>query len=53
MLLILTDVDGVPLEWEPYPKWMNSKGYEVQTEGVQTIQQDLELIQELSDPTYK
>ena len=30
LLPILTDVDGVLLEWEPaFTKWMNSKGYEV------------------------
>ena len=31
-----------------FTKWMNSKGYEVQTEGVyKQLQQDLELTQEL------
>ena len=50
LLPILTDVDGVLLEWEPaFTKWMNSKGYEVQTEGVYKQSTRFGIDQELSD----
>ena len=50
LLPILTDVDGVLLEWEPaFTKWMNSKGYEVQTEGVYKQATRFGIEQTLSD----
>lgn len=50
LLPILTDVDGVLLEWEPaFTKWMNSKGYEVQTEGVYKQSTRFGIEQALSD----
>ncbi len=50
LLPILTDVDGVLLEWEPaFTKWMNSKGYEVQTEGVYKQATRFGIEQALSD----
>ena len=50
LLPILTDVDGVLLEWEPaFTKWMNSKGYEVQTEGVYKQSKRFGIEQALSD----
>ena len=50
LLPILTDVDGVLLEWEPaFTKWMNSKGYEVQTEGVYKQAKRFGIEQTLSD----
>lgn len=50
MLPILTDVDGVLLEWEPaFTKWMNSKGYEVKKEGVYKQSTRFGIEQALSD----
>ena len=50
LLPILTDVDGVLLEWEPaFTKWMNSKGYEVKQEGVYKQSKRFGIDQELSD----
>ena len=50
LLPILTDVDGVLLEWEPaFTKWMNSKGYEVKTEGVYKQSTRFGIEQDLSD----
>jgi len=50
LLPILTDVDGVLLEWEPaFTKWMNSKGYEVKEEGLYKQSKRFGIDQELSD----
>jgi beta-phosphoglucomutase-like phosphatase (HAD superfamily) len=50
LLPILTDVDGVLLEWEPaFTKWMNSKGYEVKKEGVYKQSTRFGIEQALSD----
>ena len=50
MLPILTDVDGVLLEWEPaFTSWMASKGYTIKTPNVYKQSTRYGLEQDLAD----